>query len=308
MPLGVGQITFCFWDSSWHVTDAESLRCNIVTGEREERWKESSLPLFWVEEVINQRKASTTLRHPGMSVLVCALMFRVADRLLQKLPVPKVVAVDDFRSWKWRNLAVSLVHSLLTGTWAVSCVIIWPEMATNIPSFYTAPAYILICISSGYFVQDAGDIILTGHARGSWEFLIHHALVLWCFLYSLYSHVYVAGAVVALFVEVNSITLHLRLMLKLAALQSSPLYTINKFLNLFTYIFFRLSAQFYLTYFIVQNYSRLEKGGYFLITMILMNIMILIYFYRLLRADFFPRSRTHQQQNGTQSNNNVKSS
>ncbi len=29
----------------------------------------------------------------------------------------------------------------------------------------------------GYFVQDAGDIILTGHARGSWEFLIHHALV-----------------------------------------------------------------------------------------------------------------------------------
>lgn len=36
----------------------------------------------------------------------------------------------------------------------------------------------------GYFVQDAGDIILTGHARGSWEFLLHHALVrrLWqCF-------------------------------------------------------------------------------------------------------------------------------
>lgn len=30
---------------------------------------------------------------------------------------------------------------------------------------------------SGYFVQDAGDIILAGHARGSWEFLLHHALV-----------------------------------------------------------------------------------------------------------------------------------
>lgn len=30
---------------------------------------------------------------------------------------------------------------------------------------------------SGYFVQDASDIILTGHARGSWEFLLHHALV-----------------------------------------------------------------------------------------------------------------------------------
>lgn len=30
---------------------------------------------------------------------------------------------------------------------------------------------------SGYFVQDAADIILTGHARGSWEFLLHHVLV-----------------------------------------------------------------------------------------------------------------------------------
>ncbi|CDQ81618.1 unnamed protein product [Oncorhynchus mykiss] len=221
-------------------------------------------------------------RHPGLSVLVCALMFRVAHRLLQNLPVPKVVAVDDFRSWKWRNLSVSMVHSLLTGTWAVTCVFIWPEMATNIHSFYTAPAYILICISSGYFVQDAGDIILTGHARGSWEFLIHHVLVLWCFLYSLYSHLYVAGAVVALFVEVNSVTLHLRLMLKLASQQSSPLYQINKFLN---------------------NYSWMDKGGYFLITMTLMNTMILIYFYRLLRADFFPRSRPSMALNGTHYNN-----
>ncbi|XP_041732153.1 TLC domain-containing protein 1 [Coregonus clupeaformis] len=244
-------------------------------------------------------------RHPGLSVLVCALMFRVAHRLLQNLPVPKVVAVDDFRSWKWRNLSVSMVHSLLTGTWAVTCVIIWPEMATNIHSFYTAPAYMLICISSGYFVQDAGDILLTGHARGSWEFLIHHVLVLWCFLYALYSHLYVAGTVVALFVEVNSVTLHLRLMLKLASQQSSPLYQINKFLNLFTYVVFRLSAQFYLTYYIIQNYSWLDKGGYFLITMTLMNTMILVYFYRLLRADFFPRSRAHVEQNGTR-NNNIK--
>lgn len=244
--------------------------------------------------------------HPGLSVLVCALLFRVAHRLLQNLPVPKVVEQDDFRSWKWKNLSVSLVHSLLTGTWAVTCVLVWPEMLQNIHSYYNAVAYLLICVSSGYFVQDAGDIILTGHARGSWEFLIHHALVLWCFLYALYTHLYVAGAVVALFVEVNSVTLHLRLMLKLAAAQSSPMYEFNKLFNLFTYIFFRLSAQFYLTWYIVQNYSWLDRGGYFLITMILMNIMILIYFYRLLRADFFPRSKAYLAQNGAHNNNSKK--
>lgn len=36
----------------------------------------------------------------------------------------------------------------------------------------------------GYFVQDAGDIILTGHARASWEFLLHHALVKWHAMFS----------------------------------------------------------------------------------------------------------------------------
>lgn len=40
--------------------------------------------------------------------------------------------------------------------------------------------------SSGYFVHDAADIILTGHARQSWEFLIHHVLVRpYAFLFSI---------------------------------------------------------------------------------------------------------------------------
>ncbi|KAM3874829.1 TLC domain-containing protein 1 [Diretmus argenteus] len=244
--------------------------------------------------------------HPGTSVLVCSLLFRVAHRLLQRLPVPKVVKQDDFRSWKWRNLSVSLVHSLLTGTWALTCVVIWPETLRNIHSHYTPLSYLLICVSSGYFVQDAGDIILSGHARGSWEFLLHHALVIWCFVYTLYTQLYVAGAVIALFVEVNSVTLHLRLMLKLAEAQSSSMYQINRLLNLFTYIAFRLSAQFYLTWYLIKNYSWLDHGNYFLMTMMAMNLMILIYFYRLLRADFFPRKRSYVGQNGTQNNNSKK--
>lgn len=58
--------------------------------------------------------------HPAQSVLVCSLLFRVVHRLLQRLPVPKVVRQDEYRSWKWRNLSVSMVHSLLTGTWALT--------------------------------------------------------------------------------------------------------------------------------------------------------------------------------------------
>ncbi|KAF3692606.1 Calfacilitin TLC domain-containing protein 1 Precursor [Channa argus] len=244
--------------------------------------------------------------HPGPSVLVCALIFRLVHWLLQRLPVPKVVKQDDLCSWKWRNLSVSMVHSLLTGTWALMCVVVWPETLRNIHSYHTPQSYLLICISTGYFVQDAGDIIVTGHARGSWEFLLHHALVIWCFLYALYTQLYIAGALIALFVEVNSVTLHLRLMLKLAGAQSSSMYHVNKLVNLFTYITFRLGTQFYLTWYIIHNYSWLDNATSFLVSIMVMNIMILIYFYRLLRADFFPRSKSYVGQNGIHNNNSKK--
>ncbi|KAJ8386259.1 hypothetical protein AAFF_G00175790 [Aldrovandia affinis] len=236
---------------------------------------------------------SAMQQRPGLYVAASSLMFRVVHRLLQTLPRPKVVEQDAFRAWKWRNLSVSLVHSLLTGSWAIACVIFWPEMLHQIYATFTPFSYQLICVSTGYFVQDACDIIFSGYARGSWEFLLHHVMVIWCFLYALFTRHYVAGAVIALFVEVNSVFLHTRLMLKLAGLQSSPLFTLNKFLNLFTYVAFRLSAQFYLTWYIVHNYSWLDHGGFFLATMVLMNTMILIYFYRLLRADFFSSRTSH---------------
>uniref|UniRef100_A0A3B3ZJF4 TLC domain-containing protein n=1 Tax=Periophthalmus magnuspinnatus TaxID=409849 RepID=A0A3B3ZJF4_9GOBI len=236
-------------------------------------------------------------------LLVCALLFRVVDQFLQRLPVPKVVQQDKFYAWRWRNLSVSMVHSLLTGTWAVTCVVVWPETLQDLHLYHTPLSYLLVCVSTGYFVQDACDIIYTGHARSSWEFLLHHVLVLSCFLYAICSQLYVAGAVVALFVEVNSVTLHLRLLLKLAGAQSTPLYQINKVVNIITYVIFRLFTQFYLTWYILSNYASLDNAGFFLICMIVMNIMMSIYLYRLIRADFFTRRKSSITQNGTHNNN-----
>ncbi|KAM8902859.1 TLC domain-containing protein 1 isoform 1-T3 [Spinachia spinachia] len=244
--------------------------------------------------------------HPGKSVLVVSLIFRVIHRLLQTLPVPKEVKQDDFKSWKWKNLSVSMVHSLLTGSWALTCVLVWPETLNNIHSYHTPLSYLLVCVSTGYFVHDAGDIILTGHARQSWEFLVHHVVVISCFLYALYTELYVAGAVIALFVEVNSVTLHLRLLLKMANAQSSSMFRINKLVNISTYLSFRLGTQFYLTWYIVKNYTWLDHGFYFLFAMIAMNIMILTYFFRLLRADFFPKSRSSASPYETRNNNSKK--
>lgn len=244
--------------------------------------------------------------HPVPSVLVCALFFRAVDHLLQRLPVPKVVQQDQFRAWRWRNLSVSMVHSLLSGTWVVTCVLVWPETLKDLHKYHTPLSYLIVCISTGYFAQDACDIIYTGHARGSWEFLLHHALVLGCFMYTLWTQLYVAGAVVALLVEVNSVTLHLRLLLKLAGAQSTQLYQINKVVNILTYVVFRLLTQSYLTWYILHHYSKLDRPEIFLFCTMIMNIMIVIYFYRLLRSDFLPQRKTYSTQNGIHNNNSRK--
>ncbi|KAG7321441.1 hypothetical protein KOW79_015856 [Hemibagrus wyckioides] len=235
-------------------------------------------------------------RRPVLCVFCSSLAFRLLQTLLKFLPRPHAVRCDPWKNYKWKNLSVSLVHSLLTGTWAVFCVFQYPEMVYDLNLSFTPASYLLVIISTGYFIQDAVDIIISGYARESWEFLLHHVMVIWTFLYAVLTWHYVAGAVVALFVEVNSIFLHLRLMLKMAGVaQDSLLYTINKFINLTTYISFRLGAQSYLTWYILVNFSQLVHAGYFLVSMMLMNIMILIYFYRLLRTDFFSK---HSHSNG----------
>lgn len=118
--------------------------------------------------------------------------------------------------------------------------------------------------------------------------------VIWSFLYAVLTSRYIAGAVLALFVEVNSVFLHTRLMLKMSRMtKDSSVYSINKLFNITTYVSFRLGTQFYLTYYIIVNYSSLEHAFYFLGSLVMMNIMMVIYFHRLLRADFFTK-QLHQ--------------
>ncbi|GAA6105627.1 ras-related protein Rab-34 isoform X1 [Tachysurus ichikawai] len=59
-------------------------------------------------------------RQPLLCVFCSSLAFRLLQTLLKFLPRPHTVNCDQWKSYKWKNLSVSLVHSLLTGTWAVS--------------------------------------------------------------------------------------------------------------------------------------------------------------------------------------------
>ncbi|XP_048468311.1 TLC domain-containing protein 1 [Rhincodon typus] len=236
--------------------------------------------------------------HPILTILLSALAFqslRLVLRARSCCLLPKQVEGNKTKSWRWTNLSVSLVHSAITGPWALLCVYNSPEMLTEILTFHSSFSYLLICVSTGlYLVQN--DFL---HAK---LMKTHVVIVISTFLYIVLTHYYVAGAVVALFVEINSIFLHTRLLLKLANAQTSQLYHYNKYINVFTYIVFRLLAQFYLTWYVLTNLSILPNSGYISLNLNAMNVMILVYFYRLIRTDFF-RKPKHYLQNG---NNNTK--
>ncbi|XP_069766632.1 LOW QUALITY PROTEIN: TLC domain-containing protein 1 [Narcine bancroftii] len=252
-----------------------------------------------------RQPAMIAQRHPVLSILFFALSFKALRAVLRarsfSLP-PQQVKENKTRAWRWTNLNVSLVHSAITGPWALLCVYNAPEMFTEIFAFQNSFSYSLVCVSTGYFIQDVVDIIMNGQSRASWEFLLHHMLVISTFLYIVLTQRYVAGAVISLFVEINSIFLHTRLLLKLANAQSSLLYYYNKYINVFTYVVFRLSSQFYLTWFLMKNVGVLPHAGYIGLSLNMMNVMILVYFYRLIRTDFLSKPK-HCLQNG---NNNTK--
>ncbi|XP_030041795.1 calfacilitin-like [Microcaecilia unicolor] len=227
-------------------------------------------------------------QYPAFLVLCSFLAFRALSRILSRLPLPQHVARDEMRSWRWRNLSVSMVHSLLTGTWALLCISEAPEMLTNISDGGTPFSSLLPCVSLGYFIADTVDMVANGQSRASWEFLLHHALVVPCFAYATVMGCYVSGAVIALLVEVNSVFLHTRLLLKLSNAQDSVFYRVNKYINLLTFICFRLGAQLYLTGYLMWNLQTMPHGHCFLLPLVLIDLIMLVYLQRLVRADFIP--------------------
>lgn len=51
------------------------------------------------------------------TVLGSAGAFKLVNATLGRLPIPHAVAKKD--PWRWRNISTSLIHSTLTGAWAV---------------------------------------------------------------------------------------------------------------------------------------------------------------------------------------------
>lgn len=109
-----------------------------------------------------------------------------------------------------------------------------------------------------------------------------------CFGLSALSRRYIGFGVVALLVEINSVFLHLRQILRMSNMSTGTLYRVNSMVNLGTYVVFRINTLAWMTRWLVLNRDKVPLVAYTLgsVGLAIMTAMNIVLFYRLLRSDF----------------------
>ncbi|CAG0899870.1 unnamed protein product [Darwinula stevensoni] len=137
------------------------------------------------------------------------------------------------QAWKWKNIATSCTHALITGLGAFLVMYLKPEIAEDLISTYSTPAHALVAISVGYFIVDSVDMYVNNKGRASYELLVHHVFVILCFGLTVVVGYYLGYAIVALICEVNSFFLHIRqLMLIQGVPKETSCYRLNSLINI----------------------------------------------------------------------------
>ncbi|XP_029026356.1 TLC domain-containing protein 2-like [Betta splendens] len=215
--------------------------------------------------------------------------FRLVNAGVGQLPMPESARRN---AWKWRNICTSFVHSLITAIWAVLCFFLYPQMAEDLIETFSMFSHALVSFSIGYFMYDFFDMVLNQKLNQSWELLFHHVVVISCFGLSVVSCRYVGFAVVALLVEINSVFLHLRQVMRMSSMAAGTLYRVNSMTNLGTYVVFRINTLAWMTRWLVLNRDKVPLLAYTLgsVGMAIMTAMNIVLFYRLLRSDFLKGS------------------
>lgn len=220
---------------------------------------------------------------------VSSVLFFINNVCVLSVMIPKSARTTKQKEWKWRNITNSLIHSVITG--CGSCLCFWqsPAIREDLVSKSTTPARLLIALSVGYFVYDFIDMALNDRKSKSYELMVHHMLVISCFMLSMSTYNYTGYTLMALLVEVNSVFLHVRqLMIIQNVSRACTLYRLNSSLNLGTFVVFRILTMGWMTRWLVQHSDDLTVTAYRLagLTLAVIMVMNIVLLLRILRSDY----------------------
>ena len=227
-------------------------------------------------------------------------VFVVSATILFKLFTAMMESVcyvpDSVQAWskqeKWFNTISSLAHSIISSIGCLACFYFDPQLSMKIQYDYILLAYCVSSFSLGYFIHDFIHVITRRELLSSWEILIHHAVVIFCYGVSVVQMQYINFVIVSLLCEINSIFLHVRQLLNLSdTCHTSNIYRLNSLINILTYIFFRICTLAWMVRWLVlhkglipDSLHKIGVGG-----MSVMTFINIILFTRILGKDYFQR-------------------
>uniref|UniRef100_A0AC35TZN1 TLC domain-containing protein n=1 Tax=Rhabditophanes sp. KR3021 TaxID=114890 RepID=A0AC35TZN1_9BILA len=164
-------------------------------------------------------------------------------------------AIPPNKKWRISNEVGSLIHSVISGLWALYAVLYYPDFVTDMVGYQHKIGLGLIYLSFGYILHDLIDLLVNERSVRIIELLFHHVVVISAFMLTLITSKYLGLAVVGLFMEINSIFLHTRSLMNLYGVdKKSTSFKMIALLNIVTFMVFRNAVSIYLLYWVVTNF------------------------------------------------------
>lgn len=208
----------------------------------------------------------------------------------------------EFTTWSHRNLQISLIHSCVCSIWLTQQLVAYPGLLLDLMDFKSWDSYVFLTFTCGYFLYDFYDMWSNGFTRKNWVVCLHHWIVLFSFFYHLANVMNIGYTVAALLMEINSVFLHGRKLLKFYQYPSESLLmkTVLWF-NVVSFVICRFGVLLGIYTGMAVDYDRFSKRHgktYALIYLsvlstltILMTIINVVLFKRILVADVLKKKK-----------------
>ncbi|KAI6179718.1 TLC domain-containing protein [Aphelenchoides besseyi] len=203
-------------------------------------------------------------------------------------PSTELEVVPKNRKWRISNEVVSLIHSVVSGLWALYAILTYPRLMDDMNTFSHPMPKILIYVSFGYIIHDLIDLLLNERSARILELLFHHVVVIVGFLTTLVTNLFLGVVQLGLLMEINSIFLHSRSLMNLYRVdKQSTAFRFIKLLNILTFLIFRIAVCTYLLYWQINNLMKIYWYHAIITFAVILSLSITnsVLLYRVLAAD-----------------------
>ncbi len=200
--------------------------------------------------------------------------------------------------WLRQNTLLSFIHSAICSMLIIIAVLRAPEMMDDPLSHINYFNYALIAFSIGYFIWDFFDCLQNSQSS-TFAILIHHIVVITFLSHILFQTRNIGYGLYALSLEINSVFLHARRLLRWFAPISTSIYyqrALKRFIdvgNYITFILFRFGVVYVGLHALYNQSHRLDPivHKFTVISVSSIGILNIVLFYRLIKNQINRKSK-----------------